>query len=366
MSEIVDCNNFTQHLPLSQWGAWMKEYLQHNRVDFSMFDAWIDVTFHINNHKETQGYLDVCFEVMQAASQQPNAFETFVLPLVSHKKWEHIGQIARNARFLPQNVCDILVAPLWSHPQCVDHFVVMNDKIRSGRLFEVHPFLHPKILCNPRLQRKYQLFPNCLYQAFNQEYLIEYGQEGFECLKQFGLIDDDNHEIALAMALCMDTPQYLTQLNNVVKVNLSQIPNMKSMYFTHDDKTGMFYSTILEMTADNSMVAFVFKDTMARHLNSSYVCPNILLAFHQAAEMVQWNERLVRSVMECCDNRYIGKCLSLLMEVVPVEHSSLIEEYFTEGGFEVSEEVRAQVQKLTLQRHVASPSSSKSKTTRKL
>lgn len=344
----------------------MDGYLHDNLVTFSMFEDWIDITLHIIKGEQAQGFLDVCLKVMHAAGQQPDAFDTFVLPLVAGEKWGRIGQMARNASFLSQDVCNTLISPLWSHPNCVNHFVVMNDKVRDGRLSEVHPFAHPKILCHPRLQKKYQLFPTCLYQVINQKYVTEYGQQGFENLKQFGLIDEDNHKIALEIALCMDTPLYLKQLNTVVPIHFDQLPFIAAMYFTHNNTTGAFYSAILEMDPNARTIAFVFKDSIKRQLNSTRSCPEMVLAFEQAATMVQWNAQLIYAVMEQCDNHAIGKCLSLLMDVVSVEHSYLIEEYFNEGGFAVSDEVRAQAQHLTLRRHVATQSSLKSKITRKL
>lgn len=366
MSEAVTYDNFIQHIPSEQWGEWMDGYLKDNPVCSSMFDDWIDITFHLPKGEQAQGFLDACLKIMNVAGQQPHAFDTFVLPLVVGEKWERIGQMALNARFLPQDVCNALISPLWSHPQCVNHFVVMNDKVCKGRLWDIHPFMHPKILCSPRLQRKYQLFPTCLHRALNQQYVSEYGQAGFEYLKKYGLIDEENHKIALEIALCMDTPKYLQQLNNVVSINFDQISSLASTYFTSDTKTGAFYSAILEMAPDNSTVAFVFKDSLKRLLYSTRPCPEILSAFERAVTMVQWNTQLIYAVMEQCDNYAIGKCLSLLVDVVPVEHSYLIEEYFNEGGFTVSDEVRAQAQQLTLRRHVATQSSPHPKTPRKL
>lgn len=350
--------------PVEKWALWIEAYLKERPVTFNMFHDFVEITCHNIDAQQTQALLEVCLLTMKAAADTPNAFEEFVLPLVAQEKWSVVGQMISNASRLDQNVCDTLVAPLWSHPQTTNLFVTLNEHIRKQNLWKTTPLLHPKILSQPRLQRKFQMMPVCLGHILNQPYLTEYGQKGLENLKTFGLLSEQNHSVALALTLCMDSSVHLKQLNTLVSIDFSDLPALAKMHLGFNSKALEFYPAILNM-CDEKAARFIVCDSICRYLQK----PDQTTWFgllKQSAQKVRWDEELVRDVLLYCGTAEIGECLSTLIDIIPTDACPLIEEYFSEGGFKVSEELKAKAQKMTLLHNVVGRDRLSKKTTRKL
>lgn len=352
--------------PVEKWALWIEAYLKERPVTFNMFHDFVEITCHNIDAEQTQALQQVCLLTMKEAAHHPNAFEEFVLPLVTAEKWSVVAQMISNASRLDQTVCDTLVGPLWSHPQTVEFFVTLNEQVRKQHLWQTSPLLHPKILSHPRLQRKFQMMPVCLEHTLSQPYLTEYGQKGLEHLQSFGLLSEHNHQLVLALTLCMDSCVYLKQLNSLFPIDFSNLPTLAKMHFGFNSKAVEFYPAILDI-CDEKAARFVLCDTIYRHLqNRNKDQTGLFDLLTQAAQKVTWDEALVRDVMSHCGTVEIGECLSALIDIIPLTARHLIEEYFTEGGFKISEELKAKSQKMTLLRHVAHDSQSIKKNVRKL
>ncbi len=352
--------------PVEKWAEWIEAYLKARPVTFAMFHDLVEITCHNIDPEQTKALQDVCLLTMKAAADTPDSFEKFVLPLVTSEKWSVVAQMISNASRLDQDVCDTLVAPLWSHPQTTHLFVTLNEQVRKRNLWKPTPLLHPKILSHPRLQRKFQMMPVCLEHILSQPYLTQYGDKGLENLKAFGLLSEQNHNLVLALTLCMDSCVYLKQLSALVSIDFSDLPALAKMHLGFTSKAVEFYPAILEI-GDKKTARFVLCDSVSRYLQNSNTDQTALFAvLEQAAQKVTWDEALVRDVMSHCGIAEIGQCLSTLIDIIPLTASPLIEEYFAEGGFKVSDELSAKAQNMTLLRHVALNNSTSRKNTRKL
>lgn len=350
--------------PVEKWALWIEAYLKERPVTFNMFHDFVEITCHNIDAEQTQALQDVCLLTMKAAANTPNAFEEFVLPLVVQEKWSVVGQMISNASRLDQQVCDVLVAPLWSHPQTTNFFATLNEQVRKQNLWKCTPLLHPKILSHPRLQRKFQMMPVCLEHVLSQPYLAEYGSRGLENLKTFGLLSDQNHRLALALTLCMDSSVYLKQLSTLVSIDFSDLPALANMHLGFNSKALEFYPVILDV-CDEKTARFIVGDSVGRYLQKPDQT-NLFEFLKHSAEKVAWDETLVRDILSRCGATEIGGCLSVLMDIIPVDACPLIEEYFTEGGFKVSEDLKAKAQKMTLLYQVGGIDAAAKKTTRKL
>ena len=361
----VNYDGFVE-LPIAQWNDWMVDYLRTHPVTAEMVSELVTITSHKINAEQTKGFFDVCCAILQAASKQHNAFEEFVVPLVQNNKWDTVGQLVDVAGHLDQAVCDALVAPLWSHPSTVNHFMYLNEKVRNGRFGEAHPFLNPRVLQNPRLIRKYQLLPMCLNMSLNQGYFDKYGAEGIQNLQKFGLIGEHTHTNILDHVLCLDTPEFFTVLHNVVAVDFTHIEHHSKTYLNNDTKAVEFYKTFVELSDDPRTKQWVFKDMMFRLTDRApFEDHNFDRFLRTLATQVQWDQAYVGGLVERCSRNFM-RCLHVLMEIVPEQHADLIHAYFIEGGFEMNEDMIAWAQKITLSQAIEPSTSSLPRCTRKM
>lgn len=342
-------------LPVEQWTGWMRNYLREHTLTADAFKSLIEVTGHTINPKQTQGFLDVCEIALEAAAQHPNAFDVYVLPLFETHKWQWgtITQLMVVAGRLDQQVCDALIAPVWSHPTSKDCFMVLNEKSCLGINTHAHPLLNPKILSNPRVHNKYKLLPMCFMSAFNDKFFHAYGVEGLQYLKDLGLMGSNKHNSVLDHMLCVNTPDFLKAWHSVEPIDFVFLQERCSMYLNDHKKVLRFYQVFVELSDDPQTAKWVLNDLLFRiNERASLQNPELDTFLTQLAQMVQWEATYVGEIVSRC-HRNLERCLDLLIDLVPFEHVSLIDAYFIEGGFEMTDNMKMRAQKLTLQLAVA-------------
>lgn len=348
--EPVNYDDFID-LPPEQWTEWMAEYLRNHCVSGEAFKTLIDITSHPINPKRTQAFWDVCRLVVQAAAKQHEAFEQCVLPIAAAREWEILSQLLVVAGSLEQSVCDALVAPLWSNPASQECFIVLNEKARNGRHSEAHPLLNPKILRDPRLHQKYKMLPMCFISSLNEEYFKTYGVDGLKQLHALGLMKASKNNHVLDHVLCVDTPDFLRAWHSVEPIDFNRLQDRCHMYLNNDNKAVAFYTVFVELSDDPGTAQWVFQNLLELKTNRApYQHPELDCLLIQLAQNVQWDEAYVGEIVGRC-HRHFERCLSLLIDLIPIEHASLINNYFIEGGFEMTqnmEEIKMRAQKIAL------------------
>lgn len=366
-SEPINYDDFID-LPVEQWTDWMRGYLREHILSAEAFKTLIDVTRHTIDTDRTQAFLAACEVALTAAAQHPTAFDTYVLPLFeAHRwSWDTLSQLLVVAGGLDQHVCDALVAPLWSHPSSKDCFMVLNETARRGKSEQVHPLLNPKILSHPRVYNKYKLLPMCFMSSFNEQFFHTYGVEGLKYLKDLGLMTSTKYHSVLDHMLCADTPEFLKAWHSVEPIDFVFLQERCPMYLTDNNKALMFYQVFVELSDDPHTAQWVLDDLLLRkNERPSYTHPELDGFLKTLAQRVQWDAMYVGEILHRC-HRNMERCLDLLMDLVPPEHASLIDAYFIEGGFEMTDTMKVRAQKFTLQVAVAPVSNLVGRHTRKM
>jgi len=342
--------------PTEQWREWIRRYLQTASLQPAELSDLLAASYSKIIKRDIVGFQQVVDEALTAIAAYPNAFEEFVLPELSSHNWERLNELTTRAGELPLSVQEVLISPLFTHPQCAPWFSDISEKLRNGHFGAAHPFLNPVVLrANPLLIQRYTLFPSVFGNALNANFFERYGAEGLTALFETGVITQNNQEIILDHALSPDTPEFLLAVAQHIAIDFSQVREKGQHYFSNAVKRLAFFNVFLSLTDDNTALCWMFCET----LNEDFMPLQAQNAqfLRQVAEKMEWNEKTLHKVMASCPHRRtLGAHLLKIRDALPVERLGVLDPYFETGGFEMTEELSAYAQQRRIAKELTTSS----------